>query len=107
MDTKQRKEQFSQAFVQAIAACAGFAWSKPSVDEDSVDMMLSKKGGSGTLRSPRLELQLKCTEKEAMIASDGTFSYSIPLKNYDDLRDTSLHIPRILVVVFVPAQQEE
>ncbi len=42
-----------------------------------------------------------------MIASDGTFGYSIPLKNYDDLRDTSLHIPRILVVVFVPAQQEE
>ncbi len=86
---------FSQAYVQAIAACAGFAWSKPSVDEDSVDLMLSQRGGRGTIRSPRLEIQLKCTEKEAILGEDGTFPFSIPRKNYDDLRDITLHVPRI------------
>jgi hypothetical protein len=107
MDRKQQKEQFSQAYVQAIAACAGFAWSKPSVDEDSVDLMLSQRGGRGTIRSPRLEIQLKCTEKEAILGEDGTFPFSIPRKNYDDLRDITLHVPRILVVVFVPADVED
>ncbi len=38
MDIDQRKEQFSHAYVKAVAAVAGFAWYKPSVDDDSIDL---------------------------------------------------------------------
>lgn len=100
MDPDMQKEQFSRAFVQAVAACAGFAHSTPSVDDDSVDMLLHQAGGGGTIRSPKVELQLKC--KAAPGPTEDTFSHSIKLKNYDDLRDTTVLVPRILVVVLVP-----
>jgi hypothetical protein len=105
MHIDMRKEQFSRAYVQAVAACAGFAWSTPSVDDDSVDMVLHQTGGAGTIRSPRVELQLKCTAAQTPV--DDTFSYSIKLKNYDDLRDTNLLVPRILVVVLVPDDPDQ
>ena len=54
MDLDMQKEQFSRAYVQAVAACAGFAFSIPSVDDDSVDMSIHQTGGGGTIRSPRL-----------------------------------------------------
>jgi hypothetical protein len=100
VELDQRKEQFSHAYVQAVAACAGFAWSKPSVDDDSVDLTLHQTGGKGTIRSPKLDLQLKC--KAMATPPEQVFSHSIKLKNYDDLRDESVLIPRILIVVLVP-----
>lgn len=45
-------------------------------------------------------MQLKCTE--AMSNRNGYFSFPLPIKNYNDLRGDDLHVPRILVVVFVP-----
>jgi hypothetical protein len=100
MDLDQQKEQFSRAYVQAVAAVAGFAWSVPSVDDDSVDLTLHQRGGGGTIRSPRLDLQLKC--KAAVTPAEAEFSHSIKLKNYDDLRESNVQVPRILVVVIVP-----
>lgn len=105
MDLGMRKEQFSRAYVQAVAACAGFAWSTPSVDDDSVDMILHQRGGAGTIHSPRVELQLKC--KAAPSPADDAFSHAIKLKNYNDLRDERVLVPRILVVVLVPDDPSE
>jgi hypothetical protein len=102
MTTDMQKEQFSRAYVQAVAACAGFAWSVPSVDDDSIDMSLHQTGGGGTIRSPRIDLQLKC--KASPAPAEDAFSYSLKLKNYDDLRDETVLVPRILVVVLVPDQ---
>jgi uncharacterized protein DUF4365 len=100
MEFDQQKEQFSNAYVQAVAACAGFAWSTPSVDDDSVDMTLHQTGGRGTVRSPKLDLQIKC--QAATSPAEDEFGYSVKLKNYNDLRDTTVQVPRILVVVLVP-----
>lgn len=105
MDINMQKEQFSRAYVQAIAACAGFAWSMPSVDDDSIDLILHQTGGCGTIYSPRLELQLKC--KAATTPTGDNFSHSLKLKNYDDLRHTDILVPRILVVVLVPENADE
>lgn len=91
--------------MQAVAACAGFAWSVPSVDDDSVDMVLHHTGGGGTIRSPRVELQLKCAA--APQPAGDSFAHSIKLKNYDDLRAEDILVPRILVVVLVPEQPED
>ena len=95
-----QKEEFSRAYVQAVAACAGFAWSRPSVDDDSVDMSLHQTGAAGTVHSPRIELQIKC--KAAPTPDTESFSHSVKLKNYDDLRVDNVLVPRILVIVLVP-----
>ena|SRR5581483_1632633 len=99
MDLNQRKEQFSQAYVKAVAAVAGFAWYEPSVDDDSVDLGLAQRGGRGTVRSPHLEMQLKCHAMPT--PAEDEFSFWLKRKNYDDLRD-EVEVKRILVVVLVP-----
>ena len=48
-------------------------------------MSLHQTGGRGTIRSPRLDLQLKC--KASAAPTEDTFGHSLKLKNYDDLRD--------------------
>lgn len=101
MDLNNQKEQFSYAYVSAVAACAGFATSKPNVDDDSIDFKLSQKGGLGTIKSPQLDLQLKCTTTPP-IPKKPTFPFPLKKKNYDELRDPNVLVPRILVVVIVP-----
>ena len=100
MDINAQKEQFSRAFVQAVASVAGFAWSQPSVDEDSVDLTLAAKGGGGTIRSPKVDLQLKC--HAASTPTDDHISFPLKVKNYEELRDDTVLVPRLLVVVLVP-----
>src|SRR5688500_13805083 len=100
MDPNAQKEQFSRAYVQAVTAVSGYAWYSPSVDDDSVDFGIAESGGRGTVRSPRLELQLKW---HAAITPGGDhLSFRVKMKNYDDLRDPYVQVPRILVVVLVP-----
>jgi hypothetical protein len=95
-----QKEEFSRAYIQAIAAVAGYTTSRPSIDDDSVDLTIASRGGSGTIRSPKLDIQAKCTAKQK--PSEPEFSFPLELKNYNDLRPANVMVPRILVVVLVP-----
>ena len=106
MDINQQKEQFSNVYLQAVTTVAGYSVYKPSVDDDSVDWGVAAKGGTGPIRAPRLELQLKCTSKRD-IQDDNSIRYPLKLKNYDDLRMDNFAIPRILVVVLIPETPEE
>src|SRR5581483_7510794 len=63
MDLSQKKQEFSNAYVKAVAAVCGYATHQPSVDDDSVDLGIAARGGGGTVRSPKLDLQLKCTAR--------------------------------------------
>ncbi|MEO5328119.1 MAG: DUF4365 domain-containing protein [Magnetococcus sp. THC-1_WYH] len=101
MDLNLQKEKFSEAYVRAVAAVAGFGVSRPEVDDDSVDLTIAARGGNGTVRSPRLDIQLKCTAN-ATIHGDEAFSFPLKIKNYDDLRDEHVMVPRVLVVMRVP-----
>lgn len=100
MDINQQKEQFSHAYVRAIVTVAGFSLFDPVVDDDSVDISIAQKGGKGSIRSPRVDLQLKCTSRNLL--SNGEIKFPLPIKNYDDLRPENVQVPRILVVVVVP-----
>jgi len=88
MDINAKKEQFSQAYVQAVAAVAGYSWAKPCPDDDSIDLTLAAKGGGGTIRSPKLDVQVKCHAAEVL--AEPSFSYALKIKNYDDLRDANV-----------------
>jgi hypothetical protein len=95
MNPNVQKEQFSDAFLHAIAAVSECACCKPSVDDDSIDWTLSKVIAG----RPKLDIQLKCT---ADIPNDAFLTFVLKKKNYDDLRLTSILVPRVLVVVTVP-----
>jgi hypothetical protein len=75
------------------------------VDNDSVDWGIAAGGEAQTPRRPRLELQLKCTA-QAPVATDA-FPFELKIKNYNELRVGKLFVPRILVVVTVPAETEQ
>jgi hypothetical protein len=99
MDINKQKEQFSITYVRAIAAVAGYSIYRPEIDNDSVDLGIISRGGTGKIFSPRVELQLKCTARDVL--EENCIKYPLILKNYHDLRINSL-VPRILVVVLVP-----
>jgi hypothetical protein len=100
MDLNQQKEQFSAAYLRAVAAAAGYTLYRPEVDDDSIDWGLAARGAGGTPRRPRLELQLKCSART--LPKEETIGFTIKLKNYEDLRAENVMVPRILVVVLVP-----
>ncbi|MEQ8973263.1 MAG: DUF4365 domain-containing protein [Coleofasciculus chthonoplastes F3-SA18-01] len=102
MDINQRKEQFSYAYIYAVASTAGYSFqiaAKP-MDFDGIDIILAGGSGTGIIRYPRLELQVKCTSVN--LVSHDIIRYSLPLKNYNDLRVENVQTPRLLVVIVVP-----
>lgn len=98
MHLTHRQEQFSNAFVEAVAAVAGCSAAQNSVDNDSIDWTLSNR----LPRRPKLDLQLKCTGNDSGTAEN--IRFALPVKNYRDLILTDLSNPRILVLVVVPEQ---
>lgn len=105
MTTNDRKDLFSRAYIRAVASVAGYMATPPELDRDSVDFQLAGVGGRGTKHSPYLDVQVKCTGEDDLTAGD--FGFPLSIKNYDDLRDTELAAPRILVVVIVPIDIDE
>lgn len=96
-----QQEQFSDAFLQAIAAAAGCALSRPVPDNDSIDWTLSCR----LPRRPKLDIQLKSTIVDRPIGED--FRYRLKAKNYEDLSLPDLVVPRILILVTVPRKVED
>ncbi len=101
MDINKRKEEFSVAYVQAIASVAGYSVSRPLVDDDSIDVQFLSNSSNTYVRSPRLEAQLKCTAQD--VIQNGNIHFPLTIKNYNDLRDPKVLIPRVLICVLVPA----
>jgi hypothetical protein len=100
VDINKQKEQFSNAYVRAVASVAGCSASIPEVDDDSVDLSLKKKGGFDyQYMSPQIDIQLKCTSQD--VINDENIVFPLNVKNYNELHQNSL-VPRILVVVIVP-----
>lgn len=93
------QEQFSKAFVTAVASLAGCAAAEPWPDHDSIDWTLSCRLPP---RRPKLDLQVKSTSTPS--AEEGHIRYALKRKNYDELIPTDLLAPRLLVLVVVPSQ---
>ena len=77
MELNDRKEHFSNAYLQAVASVAGFGMYKPMPDV-GLDWGLSGVGANGTSKSPRLEVQLKC--KAATIPYSGDIGFALKRK---------------------------
>ncbi|MEY4577307.1 MAG: hypothetical protein RL701_2010 [Pseudomonadota bacterium] len=105
MSLNDLKADFGQAYVRAISHAAGFFVQEANraMDADGVDLTLFARGAGGTVRSPRLELQLKTTASIASLSAGAEdLPFDLEIKNYDELRSEDVQVPRILVVVSVP-----
>ena len=104
MHKTAQMEKFSEAYVLAVASAAGLRMSIPNVDDDGIDLTLYARGGDGPYEAARLDIQLKCTGRGQCNAP--TLYFRLPVKNYVKLRSTKYCVPRILVVVVIPADIE-
>ncbi|TDY40482.1 uncharacterized protein DUF4365 [Alicyclobacillus sacchari] len=105
MDLNLCKEQFSFAYVNAVAAAAGFSTVRPSVDVESIDLTICSQDRTGRFRSPKLDVQLKSTAQD--ILYEEVIKFPLKRKNYDDLILKDILVPRILVVVVLPDAEQE
>lgn len=100
MDLNKQKELFSIAVVKAMLAQCALKAATWDVDDDSIDFTIGQRGGKGTIRSPKMDVQMKCTAQDVLTPAGLTIQ--LPRKNYDDLRDTERGTPAILIVMLVP-----
>jgi hypothetical protein len=92
--------------LHAIASRGGIIcdYTGRHTDEAGVDSVLRVKGSlaaDSTLNNFTVDVQLKATKKPP-IEQSGKYSYSLKIKNYDELRSTNTGAPQLLVVLFLP-----
>jgi hypothetical protein len=103
MDENEQKQQLSIAYLHAVASAAGYACYVPCVDDDSVDRTIAARGPvRGVLESPRIDVQLKSTVREALAEGENSFAFRLKRKNFDELRGRHM-VPRLLVVLLLPS----
>ena len=106
MTENEQKQQFSYAYLHAVAARAGFTVDRPSTDYESIDAIVGTAGeinGRTLFRSsPKIGVQLKATAADCRKADHVAFE--LEMKNYNDLRRPTL-VPQLLVVLLLPANQ--
>lgn len=103
---RQQKEEISKAYITAIAARLAYKIGTWSQDDDCLDVTIGAAGilGGGTLASPKLDVQLKCTSEQSR--DTGTeISWQLSRKHYDQLRAATV-TPKLLVVLMLPENEE-
>lgn len=108
------ESELSYAYLHAVAAKAGMACSATSRHEDNqgVDAHLTAWGpfpDGGYLQEVAINVQLKATTTIPAEVHDGAdLSFFIrETRRYDDLRMEAVSVPRLLVVLFLPAEAGE
>jgi hypothetical protein len=100
LSTQDREEALSRAYVQAVAAGAGYVTASMDFDRNGIDIEI-KAGGA---MRPSIGIQLKATIN-LPDPGTGIFRYPLKRRNYDLLR-IETQVPRILVVLRLPREEE-
>lgn len=95
------EEELSRAYVQAVAARAGYTTAHYSQDRDGIDILIQ---AGGDMR-PAIALQLKATINLGN-TSNGFFRFPLKSENHNLLCFPS-QTPRLLVVLDLPRNQTE
>jgi len=104
MQHNDRKEEFSCAYVRAVAAAAGFAADRPpGLDRDSVDLNVRSIGPGGLPGSPQIDIQVKSSSD---IAAGDHIPFDLPRKNFDDIRLEEVMVPGFLIVIVLRPMDE-
>lgn len=102
MDDNKKKELYSIACVNSLAAVCGHSTSLCNTDLESIDMQFVGHGFSANsiYISPEIKVQLKCTSK-FKITDNHVVWNDLKIKNYNDLRRPS-QLPSYLFLILVP-----
>jgi hypothetical protein len=96
-----KKQEISYLYLHALVTNLGYSLERVVIDMDSVDATICAKGeieGSrGILLSPKIDVQLKATEREPV---GDPISINLSKKNYDELRQNAM-VPRMAIVLFL------
>ena len=100
------ESELSYAYLHAIASRAGIICESTGrhTDEAGVDAILRVKGRlaeDSILTQFPVEVQLKAT-KQTPAEQNGKYSYSLKVKNYNELRSTNTGAPQLLIVFYLP-----
>jgi uncharacterized protein DUF4365 len=90
-----QKEQFSNAFMLAVATKGGYTLCDWNVDKDGVDATLRSRG-------LMVDIQLKSTQRPRTV--QGGYAFDLDAKTYDKLKDPERSAPAYLVLVVVPTK---
>jgi hypothetical protein len=97
------ESELSYAYLHAVASRAGFicTCTDRHSDEAGVDAVIRVVGQlavDSVFTSFTVDVQLKATSVEP-VEHNGRYSYSLGLKNYNELRSTTAAGPQLLVVL--------
>ena len=100
------KQEISFIYLHALVTRLGYSLERTSIDMDSVDATICARakviGSRGSVLSPKIDVQLKATEREC---SGNSIAFNISRKNYDDLRQSAM-VPKILIILFLPVEAD-
>lgn len=105
------KSELSYAWLHAVSAHAGFACSVTHrhLDGAGVDAQVDVRRRlhpESRFTCFSLHFQLKATSQKIAIVG-GNCSYSLEVPHYEKLRDTTIYIPRFMVLFELPEAAEE
>jgi len=104
--------ELSYAYLHAVATRGGFScsYSNRHLDGAGVDALVDEDGRflahDSQYASFTLHVQLKAT-RVPPLEQNGRFSFSLPIHQYDKLRETRVGIARILAVLYLPADPSD
>lgn len=105
---EQVKERISFAYVMLLAAQSGMTISKSDQDFgiDGTIKEVKKRGDRYVESYFGFDFQLKATET-IEYTEDGNIKYDLSVKNYNDLIDEEVLLPRILILFSLPRNKDE
>ncbi|KAA1179705.1 DUF4365 domain-containing protein [Paenibacillus sp. B2(2019)] len=97
------KEGLSLAYVSAVAHMAGMDYTQPKFDygiDGTISEIKVRPDGRRCPNGFKVEFQLKSTVNLSMDSK--YITYNLDSKNYNDLVETEIGTPRILIVFYLP-----
>lgn len=102
-----RQEALCRAYVQAVAAQAGLSYSVPTPDY-GIDLGLWAIEQHGTqYRDTGLQLDLQLRSTTRAHVGDTEVTHDLDVRTYDFLRASPVMCPRLLVVLVLPAEENQ
>jgi hypothetical protein len=104
--------ELSYAYLHAVATRGGFAcsYSTRHLDDACIDALVHEDGrllAEDSIRTSfTLHVQLKAT-RVAPLEQSGRFSFALPVRQYNKLRETRLESSRILAILYLPEDPSE
>ena len=100
MTPQQRQEEFSKAYVQAIAAACGYTVGAWSQDVTCVDM---------TIKSPNkgaIDFQLKASAQPGILRTKH-LAWQVSREHYDRMRRVNVAQPHYLALLWLPQAEDQ